>query len=346
MSSAQSPAEEHPNIDVENIYYSGIKVTGDGDVLEDKFNLILNDIEEVKFTKHLEGTEPEIRLNVIATFLGFNTDRSNWQVQVNSGIWRNHVPVNILLHVSVEMGYVDVMKILINDGPLKADVNSDWQDLTPFLRAVKSGSVDCVQYLVEHGAKVQAKTPEGLTSLHIAALYGQAEVIRMMVLSANTYHVDVNAKAGMTPYSEWTPTHCAASKGHRLAVQVLQEFGALLDLKAFTRTRVEQTQNNVKTYSLAGFTPLHLAAANGYSETVAYLLKNGADVNTQSVTKRTPLHLAAIEGFTKAAEELLKSDRIKINAMDKYWLTPLDVAIRNKRNEMTIVLRKAGGLEL
>src|ERR1700686_2645453 len=42
-----------------------------------------------------------------------------------------------------------------------------------------------------------------------------------------------------------------------------------------------------------GFTPLHLAAANGYKGMVEFLLTNKAEVNSKDNAGSTPLHQAA-----------------------------------------------------
>ena len=92
----------------------------------------------------------------------------------------------------------------------------------------------------------------------------------------------------------------------------------------------------------AGETPLHGAALEGHKEVVQLLITNGADVNV-SYRKLTPLHFAAIGKGHKEIVELLISSDADVNAKDHNDKTPLDWAIKHKRTEMVVLLRKHGG---
>ena len=56
-----------------------------------------------------------------------------------------------------------------------------------------------------------------------------------------------------------------------------------------------------------GYTPLHLAAYNGYKATVGLLIDKGAKVNAKNNERNTPLHLAACNGHTQIVELLINS---------------------------------------
>ena len=56
-----------------------------------------------------------------------------------------------------------------------------------------------------------------------------------------------------------------------------------------------------------GYTALHLAALNGFGDTVEALLDTGADVNPWSDKHGTPLHLAAIKGRADVVDLLLEN---------------------------------------
>jgi hypothetical protein len=59
------------------------------------------------------------------------------------------------------------------------------------------------------------------------------------------------------------------------------------------RRLVENNPNLVFSRDENGFTPLHLAAANGYKSMVEFLLTTKADVNAKDNAGSTPLHQAA-----------------------------------------------------
>jgi ankyrin repeat protein len=50
-----------------------------------------------------------------------------------------------------------------------------------------------------------------------------------------------------------------------------------------------------------GWTPLHIAAAEGRTEICGLLLDRGADVNAEDEDGNTPLYLAAKDGHTETA---------------------------------------------
>jgi ankyrin repeat protein len=54
-----------------------------------------------------------------------------------------------------------------------------------------------------------------------------------------------------------------------------------------------------------GFTPLHLAAQNGFDQVLNLLLVNGADVTAKASSALiTPLHLASLQGHTECVRIL------------------------------------------
>ncbi len=91
-------------------------------------------------------------------------------------------------------------------------------------------------------------------------------------------------------------------------------------------------------------TALHLAAAAGRSEMVAFLLRSGADVSARDASDITPLHEAAFYGNTSVAEVLLKAgaDVNAIGYRDK--ATPLCVAAIHGNLSMVKLLLANGAL--
>jgi ankyrin repeat protein len=76
-----------------------------------------------------------------------------------------------------------------------------------------------------------------------------------------------------------------------------------------------------------GFSPLHLAAANGHKGVVEFLLMNKADVKAKDNAGSTPLHqAAAAEGQRTDLVEILLAHDADVNAADKRGLTPLHYA--------------------
>ena len=88
------------------------------------------------------------------------------------------------------------------------------------------------------------------------------------------------------------------------------------------------------------------AIEKGDIEVVKQCLAAGADVNTNwnrlEPNGYTLLHLAAHFGNGEIVE-LLIVENAKMNAMDVEGQTPLDVAIKHERTEVTDLLRQHGG---
>ncbi|MHA7877473.1 MAG: ankyrin repeat domain-containing protein [Bacteroidota bacterium] len=79
------------------------------------------------------------------------------------------------------------------------------------------------------------------------------------------------------------------------------------------------------------WTPLHYAANHGQDAAIAFLLKNGADINARDHAWNTPLHLAAQDGRDGVISELLDRDA-DVNAQNSDGLTPLHLAAQDGRD--------------
>jgi len=106
---------------------------------------------------------------------------------------------------------------------------------------------------------------------------------------------------------------------------------------------------NVREKDDNGQTALHVAAGKGNSAVVQMLLENGAERESRDHKKQVPLHLAAGNGDLDTVSELLgpgtnTADKNGINAIDKYWQTPLHVAARYG-NHLVAQLLVSGGAE-
>ena len=167
--------------------------------------------------------------------------------------------------------------------------------------------------LSEFKADVNVHNNSGVTPLHWAASRGHLDVVR--VLSEFKADVNVHNNSGVTPL------HWAASRGHLDVVRVLSEFKA-----------------DVNVHNNSGVTPLHEAASRGHLGVVRVLISEfKADVNVHSHSGDTPLHEAASRGHLGVVR-VLSEFKADVSALAKDCSTPFDVAVRERRDEVALVL--------
>ena len=188
---------------------------------------------------------------------------------------------------------------------------------TALHEASSCGHGDCVAWLLDEKADPQLMDGSGCTPLHLAAIHGHAEVIKILLREPSHQHVN----------STW-PLHQAAFGGHVEAVKVLLEAGD--DVNA--QDAIQQT-------------PLHYASLRGHSGVLRVLLDAACDVNPPNAYGRIPLHMC-LRDFCEsevlvplASAPPMESDQnfnaivillqngAEVKALDQDGRTPLDYAL-------------------
>ncbi|MFH1476796.1 MAG: ankyrin repeat domain-containing protein [Verrucomicrobiota bacterium] len=147
--------------------------------------------------------------------------------------------------------------------------------MTPLHWAVMGNQTNIAEYLLAHGADVNAGDRYGMTPLHKAAAFDGKDMAALLL--AHGANLDaLGTKYGVI---QVMPLHLAAEAGFADVIQVLLDHGA--DINART-----EGQNRV--------TPLHMASAKGQSAVVKMLLRDGAKVNARDIKEQTPLHWALV----------------------------------------------------
>ena len=151
--------------------------------------------------------------------------------------------------------------------------------LPPLQKAVSDGNFEIVKSLLNQNADVNAKTVNGMTALHLAAMGGPTNILKLLLAH------EANVKA-TTTNEGWTPLHMAAYFGNKEGVQLLLESNA--DINARAR--------------YGGSTPLHYAAEFGYKTVAELLLAKKADVNAKDYDGKTPLDLSVHNSWPADSE--------------------------------------------
>ena len=165
-----------------------------------------------------------------------------------------------------------------------------------FFRAIRANELNTLRKLAASKEAVNAGDGHRTTPLIYAALYGNADSVRLLLAAG----ADVNAR------NDQELTALIAGACNPAIARLLVDRGA-----------------DVNAQSKKGRTPLLVAAGcPGSLATMRLLLEKGARVDLADVTKTTPLMAAAAQ-TTHENVELLVARGADVNARDEAGLTPL-----------------------
>jgi ankyrin repeat protein len=167
------------------------------------------------------------------------------------------------------------------DKALVAAVRPHVERLDVF-EAAAFGDLDRLSELLgEEPERTDEVSGDGFTPLHLAAFFGQADAVRLLL--ARGAACDPAGRGWMTG----TPLHAAAASSQAEIVRMLLAAGAAPD----SRQR-------------HGYTPLLSAAANGDVATIEALLAAGADPAARNDDGKDALQLAEESGDLVASDVL------------------------------------------
>lgn len=206
------------------------------------------------------------------------------------------------LHRASVAGHASVASLLLFDGEGDASLGlssppgveqqqrqrsqQQQQEQPPSQRLVwqasREGPLLVSSVSLQQKAKLNARDVSGSCPVHLAAAYGHAQVIRVLL----QHGADVSACNGL----KQTPLHTAASASHPAETLRL-----LLD-----------AGGDVMSRDTAGRTPLHVAASVGTPASISMLVAGGADLEARgSISNRTALHDACANLRAQNVKRLL-----------------------------------------
>ncbi|KAK2706053.1 hypothetical protein QYM36_016167 [Artemia franciscana] len=225
---------------------------------------------------------------------------------------------NYSLICAVRQGDLERTKELINSYGLS--YSKDWSEESR-RDALINGKIEIAKLLSNPRCKVRGMAFDSI--LHLAVASSNIELVEMILDKGAT--INKFNKLGETPF------HCSIinNDGNVDMTKLLLKYGS--DVNARTSY---------------GASPLHLAASEGYSQTVDYLLKNGAHVDCVYTTHTrhngyTPLHCAAEKGITEVVQLLLDSGA-NVEAKGEDSKTPVHIAVSNKKETIVKLLLRYG----
>lgn len=158
-------------------------------------------------------------------------------------------------------------------------------DLTIFEAAALGDAARARRLLDADPAQARAFDEQGGTALHLAAFFGHADVVRLL-LDAGA-EVNTMSRVELPNIPRNMPLHAALAGRRWDVARLLVERGA-----------------DVNAADSAGLTPLHHAAFGGSPEMIALLLERGARSDVRDARGQTPLDQAERRGHADAARVL------------------------------------------
>ena len=202
-------------------------------------------------------------------------------------------------------------------------------EASEFLEAINKNETEKAKSYLNSLKIWQIKDENGLTPLHYSVFRNNYELTTTIIdeikkgfgMSSNKISNFINERTN----EGFTALHYAVGNGNLEIVQLLKQYGA----------KFEAVTN-------LGKNSVHIAAEANQVSMLMYLILNEAlDIFCLDENGSTPLHWACYSGAFEAVDYLL-SFKADINAQDKERITPLFLAVDNKRENIVRILLMNG----
>ena len=189
---------------------------------------------------------------------------------------------DILHHAS--HGRLERLKEAVEKG---GDVNFLRTDQTALFIASARRHPECVAYLIENGADIEAKTRMRWKAIHEASAKNFTEIAQLLI--ENGAQLDSSDFRGLTPLL------AGINAGSEECVKLLLESGASVDISDYDKN-----------------SPLHAAVKSESMPILAAVLAKGGDLDAQNSAGQTPAEFAAETGWAQAVQLLEQARRAKL----------------------------------
>ncbi|XP_074936224.1 ankyrin repeat domain-containing protein 42 isoform X3 [Phalacrocorax aristotelis] len=209
------------------------------------------------------------------------------------------------VHEAVKAGDVEQLASMIRSGARINEVDLVHK-FTPLHCAAHSGSLECLHWLLWHGADTTHVTVRGWTAAHLAAIRGQDACMQALLING--------ANAEAQDDRGCTPSHLAAAHGQSYTLQTILRSGV-----------------NVNVSDGNDWKPVHYAAFHGRLGCLQLLVRWGACIDDVDNNGNLPAHLAAMEGHLHCFKFLVSkmaSVMHTLKARNDQGETPRDLAER------------------
>jgi len=197
---------------------------------------------------------------------------------------------------------------------------------------------ECLVRLAPHPNFLNLRNSYLQTPLHLAALTGQAELCRHLVVAgADTSRRDRHGNTALHIACGSADHACV----HALTADVLAEESRRYGSSASAESPPPPPPLNDWNYQ--GLSCLHLAVMAGDQILVAHLVAHGADVSAaEGKSGRTSLHLAAEAGNAEMLQLLALACCADVNAVTYGGASSYQLALRNAQRDVAELLATLG----
>lgn len=214
------------------------------------------------------------------------------------------------LHWAVQRNDLEMTNLLLDAGANHAATNRT--GAKPLYLAAINGNAAIIRRLLDAGEDANAVlTGEGETVLMLTAFTGNPAAVKLLL--------ERGAEANTQQFRGQTALMWAAAEGHAAVVKLLLEHGADPALVSVASTRPERRPPG-------GMTALLFAARQGKLDAARALVEAGADLNQASADSTSALLIAVVNGHYEVASMLLEHGA-NPNVADANGRTPLYAAI-------------------
>lgn len=210
------------------------------------------------------------------------------------------------IHHAAEHGQSEIIRILAKNDRLIHLRTKD--GCTPLLLAAGSGDRESCNVLITAKADLSAVDSKGLNAMYYAARKGHSNVINLWASQKEL----INSKSKQ----EITPLMSATAGGYKEACEILLKCGA--DALA-----VDDFGKNV----------LHVAAERGQTHMVQFFSANKKLIDSKTLAGFTPLMLAAQRGLEEICKVLIEA-RADVSAVDEYGWNAMHLAVKGEWTEV------------
>jgi ankyrin len=217
-----------------------------------------------------------------------------------------------LLHDAVRNGDLQEVERVLASG---VDPNApDARGNPPLFQAAWTGNAAVITSLLAHGADINRRNSETQSSaLFYAVVSGREAVVRLLL--------NKGARVDFRYRDNQTVLHIAAAEGNVPVLEALVAAGA--DVNAADRR---------------DRTGLDEAVLHDRVAAVIALCQHGGDIRrVHALDGRGPLHEACMKGFANLIQPLIDAGADPVQR-DRFGLTPLDVALDYKNENVVVAL--------